>query len=363
MRLLITGGAGYVGSATVELLVAAGHRVTVFDNLSQGHRLAVDPRATLVVGDLLDRAATDVVVARSRPDAVLHFAARTVIPESASKPMLYLQQNVVGSLNLLDSMTAHGVSRFVFSSTAGLFGDTAATELIGEEHPILPSSPYSESKYVVERMLYWLARNSDFRYAILRYFNAAGATLRCGEDHHPETHLIPLILQTALGRRQRMTICGADHPTPDGTCVRDYVHVADLAEAHVLALAALESSSCTYNIGSGRGFSVTEVIEAARRVTSCPIPTEVGPRRDCDPPVLIACNAKIREELGWQPRYTEIEQIVETAWVWLKKHPFGYEESPIERAQLVGHPSIDSEADSKKAFELRADATSDKRSL
>jgi UDP-glucose 4-epimerase len=338
MRLLVTGGAGYVGSVVVEALVAADHRVVVFDNLSQGHLGAVDPAATLVVGDLLDRAAVDAVIERHRPEAVLHFAARTIVPESIAKPLFYLSQNVVGSLNLFDSMMSQGVRRLVFSSTAGLFSGAATAEPIQEDHPIMPGSPYGESKYIVERMLHCLATTSDFRYVALRYFNAAGATLQCGEDHDPETHLIPLTLQVAQGRRERMTICGTDYPTPDGTCVRDYIHVDDLAQAHLLALRALDHRSGVYNLGNGLGFSVRQVVEAARKITGHPIPTQAAPRRPGDPPKLVASSERIRRELDWQPKFPQLEQIIDSAWQWHRQHPDGYADARCVEPEGPGGP-------------------------
>lgn len=339
MRLLVTGGAGYVGSVVVETLAAAGHCVTVFDNLSQGHRCAVDPEATLIVGDLLDIQAIDAAIQQSQPEAVLHFAARTIVSESVAKPLVYLRQNVVGTLNLLESMSSHAVNKLVFSSTAGLYCTNAVDQPIDENDTIQPTSPYAESKYIVERMLQWHAIGSGIHYAVLRYFNAAGATMRCGEDHYPETHLIPLALQTAQGHHDRLTICGTDYPTQDGTCIRDYIHVSDLADAHVLALKSLGTGNCVYNLGNGTGYSVAEVIDACRRVTNLPIPVVHGPRRNGDPPMLVACNDRIRRDLGWQPRFTNIDEIIQTAWDWLESHPGGYRQSywPDNERRLRSH--------------------------
>jgi UDP-glucose 4-epimerase len=323
MKILVTGGAGYIGSVVVEQLVADGTPVVVFDNLSQGHREAVHPRATFVEGDLRNRSAVDAVLAKHQPDAVMHFASHTLVGESMQRPFLYLGENVVGGLNLLESMVEQGVKRFILSSTANLF-DAPKRIPIDEQERIVPGSPYGESKHILERMLHWLDRIHDLRYATLRYFNAAGATAERGEDHHPELHLIPIVLQVALGQRAEVTIFGDDYATPDGTCVRDYIHVIDLAQAHVLALRSLDGGSRTYNLGNGKGFSVREVIETARRITGHAIPAKVGPRRAGDPATLVAASDKIRRELGWQPRYPRLEQIVETAWKWHRVHPHGY---------------------------------------
>jgi UDP-glucose 4-epimerase len=323
MKTLVTGGAGYIGSVVVEQLVADGESVVVFDNLSQGHRAAVHPRATFVEGDLRDRAAVDAVLTENRPEAVMHFASHTLVGESMQRPFLYLGENVVGGLNLLESMIEQGVRRFILSSTANLF-DAPERMPIDEQERIVPGSPYGESKHILERMLHWLDRIHGLRYASLRYFNAAGATAERGEDHHPELHLIPIVLQVALGQRENVTIFGDDYSTPDGTCVRDYIHVVDLAQAHVLALRSLDGGSQTYNLGNGQGFSVREVIETTGRITGHPIPAKVGPRRAGDPATLVAASDKIRRELGWQPRYPRLEEIIETAWNWHRAHPHGY---------------------------------------
>jgi len=323
MRILVTGGAGYIGSVVVEQLIAAGDQVVVFDNLSQGHAEAVHPQATLVVGDLADRAAVDALLEEYRPEAVMHFASNTLVGESMQQPFRYLGDNVVNGLNLLHSMVDHGVRRFILSSTANLF-DAPERIPIDEQERIVPGSPYGESKYILERMLAWLDRLVGLRYAALRYFNAAGASAERGEDHHPETHLIPLVLSVALGQRDQITIFGDDYPTRDGTCVRDYIHVIDLAQAHILALRALDKGSRTYNLGNGEGFTVKEIIETARQITGHPIPATVGPRRPGDPAVLIASSEQIRRELGWQPRYPHPRDIIESAWRWHLAHPHGY---------------------------------------
>ncbi|MEW5928151.1 MAG: UDP-glucose 4-epimerase GalE [Gemmatimonadota bacterium] len=324
MRVLVTGGAGYIGSATVAELAAAGDEVVIFDDLSQGHRGAVHPEARLVVGDLADRAAIDRAMAEARPEGILHFASRTLVGESMERPFLYLGENVRNGLNLLESAAEHGVKRFILSSTANLFGLPDEVP-IPETAPIRPGSPYGESKYVLERMLHWMDDRFGMRYAALRYFNAAGAVSPdLGEDHDPETHLIPLVLQVALGQRDKVVVFGDDYDTPDGTCVRDYVHVSDLAQAHVLALHALDGGSRTYNLGNGTGFSVREVIETARAVTGRDIPVEVGPRRPGDPATLVAGSELIRRELGWKPRFPELRAIVESAWAWHRAHPRGF---------------------------------------
>jgi UDP-glucose 4-epimerase len=325
MRILVTGGAGYIGSVVTEHLIEAGHTVIVLDNLQQGHRQAVHPQAAFVQGDVGDRALLDELF-RSHPvDAVMHFASHTLVGESMERPFLYLGDNVVNGLTLLQAMVEHGVRRFILSSSANLF-DRPHRIPIAEDEEVVPGSPYGESKYLLERILRWLERIYGLRYATLRYFNAAGATERYGEDHRPETHLIPLVLRVALGRSDQITIFGDDYPTRDGTCVRDYIHVSDLATAHILALCALERGSQVYNLGNGQGFTVKEVLQAAREVTGHPIPAVVGPRRPGDPAVLVASSERIRRELGWRPRFPDLHAIVASAWEWHRRHPDGYEE-------------------------------------
>ena len=326
MNVLVTGGAGYIGSIVAEELIREGESVVVFDNLYTGHRAAVPPEAIFVEGDLADRAAVKAVFDTYEIDAVMHFASYTLVGESMEQPFKYLGDNVTNGLNLLQEAVAHGVRRFILSSTANLF-DQPERMPIDEEERIIPGSPYGESKHILERILHWMDRIFGFRYAALRYFNAAGAspTGERGEDHDPETHLIPRVLQVALGQRDKIVIFGDDYPTRDGTCVRDYIHVVDLAQAHILALRALDQGSRTYNLGNGRGFTVKEVIETCREVTGHPIPAEVGPRRPGDPAILVASSEKIRRELGWEPKYPDLRTIVEHAWEWHRTHPHGYE--------------------------------------
>ena len=323
MKILVTGGAGYIGSIVVEELIAKGESVVVFDDLSQGHREAVHPNAQFIKGDLANRERIDAVLAQERPEAVMHFASRTLVGESMQQPFLYLGDNVANGLNLFASMVAHGVRRIILSSTANLF-DQPERMPIDESERIIPGSPYGESKYILERTLYWLDRIHGLRFASLRYFNAAGASELRGEDHYPELHLIPIIIQVAMGKREKALIFGGDYPTRDGTCVRDYVHVVDLAQAHILALGALDNGSRVYNLGNGEGFTVREVIDAVRSVTGREIPAEVGPRRPGDPAELVASSERIRKELGWKPRFPRIHQIVESAWAWHQANPNGY---------------------------------------
>ena len=323
MKILVTGGAGYIGSVVVEQLIAAGDSVVVFDNFSQGHRAAVHPEAVFVEGDLANRAEIDAALSQHRPDAVMHFASRTLVGESMQKPFLYLGDNVTTGLNLLQSIVENGVKRIILSSTANLF-DQPERMPIDESERIIPGSPYGESKFILERMLHWLDRIYGVRFACLRYFNAAGATSTRGEDHDPELHLIPLVLQVALGKREKVSIFGDDYPTRDGTCVRDYIHVIDLAQAHILALGALDGGSRFYNLGNGEGFTVKEVIDTARDVTGKAIRADVGPRRAGDPAVLVAASDRIRKELGWVPRFPHVREIIESAWRWHQANPDGY---------------------------------------
>jgi UDP-glucose 4-epimerase len=323
-RVLVTGGAGYIGGVVVAQLMQRAYDVVVLDDLSNGCRAAVPDGAQLVVGDIGDRAALDRLFREYSFDAVMHFAAFIEAGESMKHPAKYFRNNTANALTLLDAVTAHKVPRFVFSSTAALYGTPERTPI--EETDLLrPTNTYGESKLLVERMLEWFNRIHGLSYACLRYFNAAGAAGAQGEDHHPESHLIPLTLQVALGQRKELSIYGTDYPTPDGTCVRDYVHVSDLAAAHVLVLKALkEKDKLIYNLGNGRGFSVREVIETARRVTGHAIPVLEASRRPGDPAVLVASAEKIRKELGWQPEHSSLEAIVRSAWDWRRAHPDGY---------------------------------------
>lgn len=325
MTILVTGGAGYIGSVCVAELAEAGEAVVVYDNLYQGHREAVHPKAKLVVGDLADVELLNQTFAEHRPEAIMHFASYTLVGESMAKPFLYLGDNVTNGLNLLRAAVEHGTKHFILSSTANLFDDPEKIP-IAETERIVPGSPYGEGKAILERFLYWLDRTDQLRYTALRYFNAAGAHPVYGEDHDPETHIIPLILWVAQGKRDKFVIFGNDYPTPDGTCVRDYIHVRDLAQAHILALRALQAGgpSRKFNLGNGQGYSIMQVLEVARKITGHPIPTEFGPRRPGDPATLIASSESIRRDLGWQPRHSDLEQIVGDAWRWFQAHPNGY---------------------------------------
>jgi UDP-glucose 4-epimerase len=325
MKILVTGGAGYIGSIVVEELINLGDKVVVIDNLFTGNREAVHPAAEFVYGDLADRAVVKALFEAHAFDGIMHFASHTLPGESMERPFLYLGTNVRNALNLLEEAVAHDVKRFILSSTANLF-DAPERMPIDEEERIVPGSPYGESKYIIERQLYWLDRTQGMRYVALRYFNAAGAspTGERGEAHDPEIHLIPRILQVALGQRDTITIFGDDYPTRDGTCVRDYIHIVDLAQAHILALRALDEGSRTYNLGNGQGYSIKEVIDTCRQITGHPIPSEVGPRRPGDPAILVASSARIKRELGWEPKYPELRTIIEHAWQWHRTHPQGY---------------------------------------
>jgi len=330
MNVLVTGGAGFIGSTVAAALIRAGHRAVVYDNLTHGHRAAVPEDAELIVGDVADRPLLESVLTERSIDAVMHFAALIEAGESMRIPVAYFRNNTANALTLLEAMLARGVHRFVFSSTAALYGDPGRVP-IEEDDPLIPTNAYGESKLLVEHMLAWLNRIHGLRYASLRYFNAAGATEQRGEDHEPETHLIPLILKVALGLRPSVSIFGRDYPTPDGTCVRDYIHVEDLAAAHILALDALEKRDRRiYNLGNGRGFSVRQVINVAREVTGHPIPAVECDRRPGDPAQLVASSERIRRELGWTPLHPDLEEIVASAWEWHRSHPGGYSGSSKE---------------------------------
>lgn len=340
MRVLVVGGAGYIGSITAAELLRVGHQVIVLDTLRTGHRAAVPVEAVFVAGDLADRALLDTVFREHQPQAVMHFAAASLVPESMARPAFYFRNNVAATLALLETMLAHDVKKFVFSSTAAVYGFPEAVP-IPEDAPTRPVNPYGESKLMVERMLHWFDEIHGLRSAVLRYFNAAGATAERGEDHTPETHLIPLVLEVALGQREAVTIFGTDYPTPDGTAIRDYIHVVDLAQAHILALDALDGGSRTYNLGNGQGFSVKEVIQVAREVTGHSIPAVEADRRPGDPPVLIAGSDKIQRELGWRPRFPTLPEIIGSAWAWHQAHPEGYADRPYRSAGSPVPPGKD----------------------
>ncbi len=329
MKVLVTGGAGFIGSVVTAQLIAAGHDAIVYDNLGKGHRKAVHQKASLIVGDIGDRDRLNEVFQKNGFDAVMHFAAFIEAGESMQLPEKYFRNNTSNALVLLETALANGVKRFVFSSTAALYGDPERTPIC-ENDRLQPTNAYGESKLLVERMLDWFHRIHGFSYASLRYFNAAGAAGTLGEAHSPESHLIPIILQVAGGTRENICIYGTDYDTPDGTCIRDYIHVSDLASAHVLALQALQDNAepkkLIYNLGNGRGFSVREVIEVARKVTGHPIPAVETPRRAGDPAVLVASSDAIKRDLGWTPQFTDLETIVSSAWEWAQKHPEGYKE-------------------------------------
>jgi UDP-glucose 4-epimerase len=321
---MVTGGAGYVGSLTIEVLVAAGHQVVAVDDLRTGRRAAVHAAAELVEGDIGDTDLVGRVLREHRVEAILHFAAASLVGESMQDPHRYFASNTVTSLALLRAAAEHGVDRIVFSSTAALYGTPASTPIL-EDAPLAPESVYGETKLQIEKAMQWLARTTGLASVALRYFNAAGASAERGEDHRPETHLVPIVLQVALGQRDRVHVFGDDYPTRDGTAVRDYVHVLDLADAHLLALGALEPGVAkAYNLGNGAGASVNEVIEAARGVTGAAIPAVVAPRRAGDPPTLVADATRAHDELGWRPSRAALEQIVESAWRWHRAHPDGY---------------------------------------
>jgi UDP-glucose 4-epimerase len=320
-HILVTGGAGYIGSICVEELLNAGYTVSVFDNLSEGHRLAVDPRAAFFQGDLSDIESIKLALRESKAEAVMHFAANALVGESMSNPGKYFRNNVANGVNLLEAMVAERVKLFVFSSTCATFG-TPESMPIDETLPQKPINPYGESKLMFEKVLRWYGEIHGITFVALRYFNAAGASERFGEDHRIETHLIPNILKVALGQKDSVEIYGTDYPTPDGSCVRDYIHIVDLAQAHLLALRAKESAF--YNLGTGGGTSVKEVIDCCRTVTGKEITAIEKPRRAGDPPRLIAGSEKVRRELGWQPKYQDIRTIIESAWAWHVKHPNGY---------------------------------------
>ncbi len=329
MRVLVTGGAGYIGSVVSEQLVKDGHQVVVYDNLVKGHRGAVVDGAQFVDGDLHDGEGLRQTLKDNQIEAVIHMAAYSLVGESVEQPAKYYHNNVVAGLVLLDAMRECGVKRIVFSSTAATYGEPEAQPIF-ETASTNPTNPYGESKLAFERAMHWYERAYGLHYASMRYFNAAGASEQCGEDHDPESHIIPITLQAATGKRTHVEIYGDDYPTSDGTCIRDYIHVIDLARAHILALGILDERSAIYNLGcGGDGYSVRDVIETARRVTGKEIPVRMGPRRPGDPAVLIASSDKIKRELGWQPQFQDLGLIIESAWKWMMAHPNGYTPSSV----------------------------------
>ena len=321
MHIFLTGGAGYIGSITTECLLDKGHQVTVFDNLEQGHRQAVDPRATFIEGDLRDRDGIREAMQQATPEAVMHFAAYALVGESMEDPMKYFRNNVTGGIHLVEAMLAAQVKKFIFSSTCATYGYPDRVPMT-EDLPQRPVNPYGESKLMFEKVLLWAQEQKGIHPVFLRYFNASGATERYGEDHHPETHLIPLVLQVAQGKRDKIMIFGDDYDTPDGTCIRDYIHILDLAQAHILAVTGDHTGP--FNLGNGSGYSVKEVIDVARDVTGHAIPAEVAPRRPGDPDRLISSSKKAHEILGWRPEYADLKTILTHAWKWHQAHPDGY---------------------------------------
>ncbi|MEO0049519.1 MAG: UDP-glucose 4-epimerase GalE [candidate division WOR-3 bacterium] len=322
VKVLVTGGAGYIGSVTTRLLIEAGYEVIVYDNLSQGHRAAVLKPARLIVGDLGDAQHLDRVMRDEKPDAVMHFAGLIAVGESVQKPELYFYNNVACGINLLNSCLRYQVKKLIFSSTAAVYGLPEKIP-ITEECPLAPANPYGDTKKIFEDLLCAYSRAGGLRFCSLRYFNVAGAYAGLGEDHRPETHLIPRILRSLLHQGETFEIYGDDYPTPDGTCIRDYIHIYDLAKAHILALEALQGNNLIYNLGSEKGYSVREVFATAERVTGKKIPFKIVGRREGDVPVLIASSAKIKKELGWRPT-RNLEEMINDAWEWHKANPRGY---------------------------------------
>lgn len=329
MKILVCGGAGYIGSHTVYELIEQGHQVVVADNLCKGHKSAVHKDAKLYVGDLRDADFMDKVFSENKIDAVIDFAAFSLVGESCSEPLKYFDNNVYGTIRLLEAMNRAGVKKIVFSSTAATYGEPENIPIL-ESDRTFPTNPYGETKLTVEKILKWSDKAYGIKYVALRYFNAAGAHIsgEIGEDHSPESHLIPIILQVALGQREKIAMFGDDYPTPDGTCVRDYIHVTDLADAHIKAIEKLfrDETSSIYNLGNGKGFSVKEVVEETRKVTGKEIKAVIEGRRPGDPSTLIATSEKAMKELGWTPRFNTLTQIIETAWKWHQGHPKGYDD-------------------------------------
>ena len=329
MSILVCGGAGYIGSHTVHQLVEKGEDVVIVDNLQTGHMGAVNPKAKFYKGDIREAEVLDRIFTENKIDAVVHFAANSLVGESMTNPLKYFNNNVYGMQVLLEAMVRHGIDKIVFSSTAATYGEPERIPIM-EDDRTEPTNPYGQSKLIMEKMMKWVSLANGIRYVSLRYFNAAGAIEdgSIGEDHSPETHLIPLILQVPLGKRDHITVFGEDYPTPDGTCLRDYIHVLDLADAHVLAIDYLRrgGESNIFNLGNGQGFSVKEMIEAAREATGLDIKVEIGERRAGDPAQLIASSEKARKVLGWQPKFTDVKAVIGTAWKWHRQHPDGYQD-------------------------------------
>ena len=329
MSILVCGGAGYIGSHTVHQLVEKGEDVVIVDNLQTGHMGAVNPKAKFYKGDIREAEVLDRIFTENKIDAVVHFAANSLVGESMTNPLKYFNNNVYGMQVLLEAMVRHGIDKIVFSSTAATYGEPERIPIM-EDDRTEPTNPYGQSKLIMEKMMKWVSLANGIRYVSLRYFNAAGAIEdgSIGEDHSSETHLIPLILQVPLGKRDHITVFGEDYPTPDGTCLRDYIHVLDLADAHVLAIDYLRrgGESNIFNLGNGQGFSVKEMIEAAREATGLDIKVEIGERRAGDPAQLIASSEKARKVLGWQPKFTDVKAVIGTAWKWHQQHPEGYQD-------------------------------------
>ncbi|MCD6384892.1 UDP-glucose 4-epimerase GalE [Candidatus Sumerlaeota bacterium] len=328
MSVLVVGGAGYIGSVVVEQLIEADEEVVVLDNLSRGHRRAVHNKAVFVEGDMANEELVREILQQYNCDVVMHFSALSLVGESVEKPMLYYENNVAKGIALVKAMLSAGVNKLIFSSTAAVYGIPEKVPL-DEDDPTQPINPYGRTKLQFEQFLADCSQAEGLNYISLRYFNAAGASERFGEDHRPETHLIPIVLQTALGKRNAVTVFGDDYPTPDGTCIRDYIHVVDLATAHLRAMNHLrqqERCAKIFNLGNNKGFSVLEIIKVAQEVTGKKINYKIGTRRPGDPPVLIASSHRLKKELGWQLKYPEIHQIIDSAWCWYLKHPDGYPE-------------------------------------
>jgi len=335
MAVLVLGGAGYIGSVTVEQLVRSGRKVVVYDNLSTGHREAVEPTAVFVEGDIGDSARLEKTVRELNIQNVMHFCAHSVVDQSVKDPLRYYQNNVQNGIRLLATLQRCGVKQFIFSSSAAVYGEPA-TVPVDENAPTNPMHPYGRTKRMFEEILGDCSAAGDLHCISLRYFNACGATPKCGEDHRPETHLIPIVLEVAAGKREALSVYGRDYPTPDGTCIRDYIHVSDLAEAHVRALTALERGAATtvYNLGNGHGFSVLEVVQAVEEITARKIPIHFVARRPGDPARLVAASSKIHDDLHWYPQITDLRRIIETVWQWRQEHPHGYAPPPAAQAPV-----------------------------